>query len=202
MISTAVRTIKWSVDHVHSEVTFKVRHLTIANITGVFKIFDASIYTTDKDFSTVKIDFWIDASSITTGDAKRDEHLKSKDFFDTENYKRITFFSGSIKKSDKYETYELSGELTIKGISKNIKLNVQFGGIINDPWGIEKAGFTIKGKINRTDWGMPWNSLMEAGGVLIGEDIILSCDIEVVNLGKKDLIMEFTDSKIMKYVNY
>ncbi len=202
MTSTAIRTIKWSVDHFHSEVTFKVRHLTIANIGGAFKIFDASIYTTDKDFSTVKIDFWIDASSITTGDVKRDEHLKSKDFFDTKNYKRITFFSGSIKKSDKHKTYELSGELTIKGISKNIKLNVQFGGIVNDPWGIEKAGFTIKGKINRTDWGMPWNSLMEAGGVLIGEDIILSCDIEVVNLGKKDLIMEFTDSKIMKYVNY
>ena len=115
---------KWSLDQAHSEIAFKIRHLMITNIRGSFKTFDANIYTTDKDFTTAEIDLWIDASSINTGDAKRDEHLKGVDFFDTQNHKQITFTSSTIGKEDKDGNHELWGELTIKGITKNVKLIV------------------------------------------------------------------------------
>lgn len=190
MKTTELTTTKWAVDLAHSEVSFKVRHLMIANVKGTFKTFDASIYTNGKDFTTAKIDFWIDASSISTGDTKRDEHLKSPDFFDVENHKQLTFFSGSIEKTDKNGTYELWGEFTIKGITKNVKLNVELGGIINDPWGNEKAGFTVSGKINRSDWGLVWNSLVESGGMLVGEEVSILCEVELTNMGQKELKME------------
>ena len=181
---------KWSIDQAHSDITFKVRHLMIANVKGSFKIFDASIYTSDKDFTTAQIDIWIDASSITTGDSKRDEHLKSADFFDVENHKQIAFTSGDFEKADAEGRQELWGELTMKGITKKIKLTVEFGGIIIDPWGNEKAGFTLTGTINRNDWGLVWNSTMETGGLLVGETVKISCEVELTNAGKKELKME------------
>ncbi len=181
---------KWSVDQAHSEIAFKVRHLMISHTKGTFKTFDASIYTTGKDFTTAQIDLWIDAASITTGDAKRDEHLIGTDFFDVKHHKQITFTSSTIGKADADGNHELWGELTMVGITKNVKLNVEFGGILKDPWGNEKAGFTVSGKINRTDWGLTWNSLMETGGFLVSEEVIISCEIELINVGEKDLIME------------
>lgn len=181
---------KWSIDQAHSVITFKVRHLMIANVKGSFKIFDASIYTSGKDFTTAQIDIWIDASSITTGDSKRDEHLKSADFFDVENHKQIAFTSGDFEKADAEGRQELWGELTMKGITKKIKLTVEFGGIIIDPWGNEKAGFTLTGTINRNDWGLVWNSTMETGGLLVGETVKISCEVELTNAGKKELKME------------
>src|ERR1039457_6171407 len=120
---------KWSMDLAHSEVSFKVRHLMISNVKGTFKIFDASIYTNAKDFTTADIDLWIDAASISTGDVKRDEHLMSADFFDVKNHKQITFTSSTIGKADASGNHELWGELTMKGVTKNVKLNAQFGGI-------------------------------------------------------------------------
>lgn len=181
---------KWSIDQAHSDITFKVRHLMIAHVKGSFKIFDASIYTSDKDFTTAQIDIWIDASSITTGDSKRDEHLKSADFFDVENHKQIAFTSGDFEKADAEGRQELWGELTMKGITKKIKLTVEFGGIIIDSWGNEKAGFTLTGTINRNDWGLVWNSTMETGGLLVGETVKISCEVELTNAGKKELKME------------
>lgn len=181
---------KWSIDQAHSDITFKVRHLMIAHVKGSFKIFDASIYTSGKDFTTAQIDIWIDASSITTGDSKRDEHLKSADFFDVENHKQIAFTSGDFEKADAEGRQELWGELTMKGITKKIKLTVEFGGIIIDPWGNEKAGFTLTGTINRNDWGLVWNSTMETGGLLVGETVKISCEVELTNAGKKELKME------------
>ena len=181
---------KWSIDQAHSDITFKVRHLMIAHVKGSFKIFDASIYTSDKDFTTAQIDIWIDASSITTGDSKRDEHLKSADFFDVENHKQIAFTSGDFEKADAEGRQELWGELTMKGITKKIKLTVEFRGIIIDSWGNEKAGFTLTGTINRNDWGLVWNSTMETGGLLVGETVKISCEVELTNAGKKELKME------------
>lgn len=181
---------KWSIDQAHSDITFKVRHLMIAHVKGSFKIFDASIYTSGKDFTTAQIDIWIDASSITTGDSKRDEHLKSADFFDVENHKQIAFTSGDFEKADAEGRQELWGELTMKGITKKIKLTVEFGGIIIDSWGNEKAGFTLTGTINRNDWGLVWNSTMETGGLLVGETVKISCEVELTNAGKKELKME------------
>ena len=176
---------KWSIDQSHSEITFRVRHLMIAHVKGAFKTFDASIYTTAKDFTTAEIDLWIDVSSITTGDEKRDEHLKSADFFDVQKHKQITFISNTIGKSDADGNHELWGELTMTGITKNVKLNVQFGGIIKDPWGNEKAGFTVTGKINRSDWGLTWNTSMEAGGLMVSDEVTISSEVELTNISSK-----------------
>ena len=181
---------KWSLDQAHSEIAFKVRHLMIAHVKGTFKTFDASIYTTAKDFTTATIDLWIDPSSITTGDEKRDEHLKGTDFFDVKNHKEITFTSSTIGKADSNGNHELWGELTMKGITKNLKLDVQFGGIANDPWGNEKAGFTVAGKINRSDYGLAWNTATETGGVMISDEVTISCEVELTNVGQTDLKME------------
>src|SRR6185369_7961722 len=120
---------KWSLDQAHSEISFKVRHLMISNVKGSFKTFDANVYTTDKDFRTAEVDLWIDASSITTGDEKRDEHLKSADFLDVKNHKQITFRSSTIAQFSASGRTELWGELTIVGITHNIKLEVEFGGL-------------------------------------------------------------------------
>ena len=181
---------KWAIDLTHSEIEFKVKHLMIAHVKGAFKTFDASIYTSGKDFSTADIDLWIDASSITTGDTKRDEHLKSIDFFDVQNFSQITFISNTIGESDANGNHELWGNLTMKGITKNIKLNVQFGGLIKDPWGKERAGFTLTGKINRSDWGLTWNTLMETGGLMVSDEVTILCEVELINEGQKKLIME------------
>ncbi len=180
---------KWSIDLVHSEIAFKIRHLMIAHVKGVFRKFDASIYTSGNDFTTAQIDLWIDPSSISTGDAQRDAHLTGVDFFDAENHKQIGFTSSTIGKADENSNHELWGELTIKGITKNVKLNVEFGGIVIDPWGKEKAGFTVSGKINRADWGLVWNTAMETGGLMVSEEVNISCEVELVNIGKKDLTM-------------
>ncbi len=189
---------KWSIDKTHSEIEFKVRHLMISYAKGNFKNFDASIYTYNKDFTTAEIDLWIDANSINTGDEKRDEHLKSADFFDVQKHKQITFTSSTIGKANAEGIHELWGELTMIGITKNVKLNVQFGGIVKDPWGSEKAGFTVTGKISRSDWGLVWNTAIETGGFVVGDEITISCEIELMNLGAKDATMELENIKELK----
>lgn len=181
---------KWSVDQAHCEIGFRVRHLMIANVKGTFKTFDASIYTTLKDFTTAEIDLWIDPSSIDTGDTKRDEHLKSADFFDVKEHKQITFTSSTIGKTDTKGNQELWGELTMRGITKNVKLDVQFGGIIKDPMGNEKAGFTISGKIKRSDWGLIWNATIETGGLMVSDEVMISCEVELINRGQADMKMK------------
>ena len=170
---------KWGLDVTHSEVAFKVKHLMISNVKGTFKEFDASVYTTGENFITSEIDFWLNPASIETGVADRDAHLKSADFFDVENHKQITFIGKSFEKVDE-DSYTLFGDLTIKGITKQIKLDVEFGGVMKDPWGNEKAGFTINGKINRKDFGLNWNAALEAGGVLVGEEIKINCEVELL----------------------
>jgi polyisoprenoid-binding protein YceI len=178
-METLVKT-KWGIDAAHSEIAFKVKHLMISNVKGTFKEFDASIYTIGEDFMTSEIDFWLNPASINTGAADRDAHLKSADFFDVENHKQITFIGNTYEKVDNDGSYTLYGDLTIKGITKQIKLDVEFGGVMKDPWGNEKAGFTINGKINRKDWGLNWNAALEAGGVLVGEEIKISCEVELL----------------------
>jgi polyisoprenoid-binding protein YceI len=176
----AIEKTKWGIDPAHSEIGFKVKHLMVTNVRGTFKEFDASIYTTGEDFMTSEIDFWLNPASITTGDEKRDAHLKSADFFDVENFKEINFTGDSYDNVDKDGSYELYGNLIIKGIKKQIKLDVEFGGVVKDPWGNHKAAFTINGKINRKDWGLNWNVALEAGGVLVSEDIYISCEVQLV----------------------
>ncbi len=171
---------KWLIDTAHSEIGFKVRHLMISNVSGRFKQFDASIYTTGEDFMSAEIDFWLDPSSLDTRDAKRDAHLTSADFFDVENYKQINFKANSFINQDNDGHYEMHGDLTIKGITKRIILNVEFGGLMKDPWGNHKAAFSISGKINRKDWGLNWNAALETGGVLVSEEIWIVCDVQLM----------------------
>jgi polyisoprenoid-binding protein YceI len=166
----------------------------IAHVKGTFKIFDASIYTNSTDFLTTEVDLWIDPASISTGDSKRDEHLKSPEFFDVDKHKQITFTSSTIGKPGPDGTQELWGELTIIGITKNVKLNVLFGGMVKDPWGNEKAGFTISGKINRSDWGLVWNANIETGGVMVADEVMISCEIELINKGQEDMTMRLEQS--------
>jgi polyisoprenoid-binding protein YceI len=181
---------KWSIDQSHSEIAFKVRHLMIAHVKGAFKVFDASIYTTGIDFTTAEIDLWIDVASITTGDLKRDEHLKSAEFFDVKNHRQITFTSSTIAKAGSDGKHELWGELTMIGITNNVKLDVQFGGIMKDPYGKEKAGFELSAKIKRSDWGLTWNATLETGGLMVSDEVMISCEVELINEGTKELKME------------
>lgn len=182
--------IKWSIDPAHSEIAFKVKHLMITNVKGTFQTFNANIYTYGKDFTTSEIELWIDTSSITTGFEKRDEHLKSTDFFNVKEHNQITFISNTISKPDTNGNCELCGELVMNGICKYIKLNLQLGGIINNPRGIEKAGFAITGKLNRSDWNLTWNKTLETGGILVSDEILISCEIELNNVIQKQLVVE------------
>ncbi len=192
---------KWLIDLVHSSISFKLRHLMIAHIKCAFKNFDASIYTSNINFNSAEIDLWIDTSSINTGDAGRDKHLKSSDFLDVQNHKQITFTSSTIGKSDVNGLHELWGELSIKGISKKIKLMVEFKRIYNDSFGNEKAGFTVTGLINRKDWGITWNTTMKNGGLMVSDEVIISFEIELAKAGKRYLTMEFEcEDKIMSLI--
>src|SRR5665647_401606 len=183
---------KWSIDQAHSEIGFRVRHLMIAHVNGSFKTFDASIYTTNNDFSTAEIDLWIDASSITTDNKVRDKHLKSSEFFNVKRYKQLTFVSSTIGQADPEGNHELWGELTIVGVTHNVKLNLKFGGMVNDPWGNERSGFTVSGKISRSDWGLTWNQPTDSGGVMVSDEVAISGEFELINIGQKCLTMHMS----------
>ncbi len=186
---------KWVIDPVHSEIAFKVKHLMITNVKGVFKEFEASIYTTGDDFMTAEVDFWMDPASVDTGSADRDAHLKGADFFDVENHKEITFTANTYETVDSDGSYELYGDLTIRGITKRVKLDVEFGGVVKDPWGNEKAGFSINGKINRKDWGLNWNAALEAGGLLVSDAVVISCEVQLLKSDEVPLATDASSSE-------
>ncbi len=168
---------KWVLDPTHSELTFKVKHMMITNVKGEFKNF--SVEVNGDDIFKSSLNVTVDASSINTNNTDRDNHLKSNDFFDVENHNELSFKSTSFKQKEDDE-YELNGILTIKGISKEVKLEVEFGGVNKDPWGNEKAGFSVAGKINRKDWGLNWNAALETGGVLVSEEVKIFGEIQFV----------------------
>jgi polyisoprenoid-binding protein YceI len=172
-------TTKWALDPSHSEISFKVKHLMISNVKGVFAGFNIDVTTAGDDFSSSEISLSIDPATINTGSADRDAHLKNPDFFDVENFKAITFKSEKMEKVSDDE-FKLSGELTIKGVSRKVSLDVEFGGLMTDPWGNHKVGFSLNGKINRKDWGLNWNAALEAGGVLVGEEVKISAEVQFV----------------------
>jgi polyisoprenoid-binding protein YceI len=171
----------WAIDPAHSTVGFKVKHLMISNVKGSFKEFEGKAVTTGNDFSTAAISLSISTSSIDTEAADRDNHLKSADFFDTANFPKITL-DGSTLKDLGDDMYELTGNLVIKGISKPVSISVEYGGVMTDPWGNVKAGFSITGKLNRKDWGLNWNAALEAGGVLVGDEIKINADVQLIKI--------------------
>ncbi len=184
---------KWILDLSHSEISFKVRHLMISYVKGVFKNFEANVTTFDESFNGAKIEFSMETSSIDTGDKKRDEHLKSADFFDASKYKHISLVSKSFEKTGNEKIYIFTGDLTIKEITKPIKLDAEFGGIVKDPYGNEKAGFNLSGNINRKDWNLSWNTALEKGGVMVSEDVFINCDIQLIKV--KEPAMKVTNAK-------
>jgi polyisoprenoid-binding protein YceI len=171
---------KWIIDPINSQIGFKVKYLLFSNVSGNFREFDASIYTTGDDFRSAEIHFWINAVSIDTGIEQRDGHLRNADFFDVEQFKEINFSANTFMESEKEGHYVLYGELTIKGIKKEIKLDVESGGLIKDPWGSEKALFSVTGKINRKDWELNWNTALDAGGFLVSEEVWISCEVQLI----------------------
>ncbi len=182
--------IKWSIDPQNSEIGFKVKHLVVSHVKGTFKTFDASIYTTNDDFTTAVIHVWIDASSISTGNIDRDKHLKSSDFLDIQNHKQITFTSSTMGKPDLIGNHEMWGELTIKGTTRNVQLNIVSESISHDSLDNGKAVFKVTGKINRKDFGLTWNLAIETGGFMISDEVTLICSVEVNNINQKNLIMQ------------
>lgn len=168
---------KWALDLSHSEISFKVKHMMIANVKGSFKEFDIDVTTNGDNFNDAEINFQMKAASVDTGDANRDGHLRSADFFDADNFPLVTFAGTSFKGSG--DEYVLTGDLTIRGVTKTVNLDVEFGGILNDPWGNTKAGFTLNGKISRKEYGLVWNAALESGGVLVGDEVKIICEVEL-----------------------
>lgn len=164
---------KWGIDPTHTEVQFKVRHLVISTVTGFFKKFSGSVESDSDDFDGAQVSFSLDVNSIDTNQADRDGHLKSPDFFAAAEYPTIDF-EGILKKN------KLVGDLTIRGTKKNLTLDVDFGGIMVDPYGNTKAGFEINGKINRKEFGLNWGAVTEAGGVVVGDEVKLHINAQLV----------------------
>lgn len=168
---------KWVLDPSHSELTFKVKHLMISNVKGEFEKFTAEI--DEIDFLSGKVTAVIDTSSIFTNSSDRDNHLRGSDFFDVEKFPTSTFTGISLVKVDDAQ-YILKGVLDIKGIVREVNLNVEFGGTNKDPWGNEKAGFSFEGTINRKEWGLNWNAMLESGGVLVSDEVKIAGELQFV----------------------
>jgi polyisoprenoid-binding protein YceI len=168
----------WTLDPAHSKVQFTARHLIISEVAGHFNVFDLKL-NAGNDFSDSEVEVTIDTNSIDTGIVDRDNHLKSADFFEVEKYPKITFKSTKIEKTDD-EEFKLYGDFTIRNITKPIELKVIYGGTITDPWGKTRAGFKVLGSLNRFDYELKWNALIETGGAVVGKTINIVCDVEVV----------------------
>lgn len=173
----------WTIDPAHSEIQFKVKHMMITTVTGSFQKFEADIEAPGDDLSKARVTFRAEVASVTTGSEQRDGHIKSPDFFDIANHPQIIFTSSKAEDVDHDGSWTLNGELTINGISKPVKLDVEFGGVVKDPWGNTRAGISLNGKINRKDWNLNWNSALETGGVLVSDEVRIACEVQVVKQG-------------------
>jgi len=167
----------WKIDPIHSEITFKVRHLVVSTVTGNFDKFEGTIETENDNFENAKIKFEADIDSINTKNEQRDKHLKSADFFDAANHPKLTFVSKSFKRNSD-EGYELIGDITIRGNTKEIQLKTEYNGTVKGMDGSDVAGFELTGKLNRMDFGLQWNALTEAGGIAVSNEIKLEINIE------------------------
>ncbi|MCK9480774.1 MAG: YceI family protein [Bacteroidia bacterium] len=178
MSNTAIQS-KWSIDPAHSEIGFKVRHMVVSNVKGKFQNFNVDITTQGNDFATAQVKVDIEAASVFTNNEQRDGHLKSSDFFDAETHTHLHFESTRVNKINE-DQFQIIGNLTIRGISKEVTLDAEFGGIVNDPYGNERAGFTISGTINRQEFGLNWNAVLEAGGLVVSDDVKINIDAEII----------------------
>lgn len=171
---------KWVIDPAHSEVQFKVKHLMITTVTGHFRKFDLQVETESDDFSNARsLVFTAEINSVDTNNTQRDTHVKSNDFFAADKFPELKFVGKKLEKKEGND-YSLSGELTIRDITKPIMLDVEFGGIVTDPWGQTKAGFTVSGKIKRKDYNLTWDAVTEAGQVVASNEVRIHCEIQLI----------------------
>lgn len=177
-MSTDTRT-KWTLDPTHSEILFKVKHLVISTVTGKFNEFDGSFESEDDGLEGANISFEANINSIDTNNADRDAHLKSDDFFNAAEHPKLTFTSTAFNQKGDGE-YELIGDLTIRGTTKEVVLDVDYGGTVVDPYGQTKAGFEVTGKINRKEYGLKWSAVTEAGSVVVSDDVKLQLSVQFV----------------------
>jgi polyisoprenoid-binding protein YceI len=175
---TTQATTKWAIDPSHSEITFKVKHLVVATVTGKFTSFEGSLEAASENFSDANINFTADIASIDTGNADRDGHLKSDDFFNAEAFPKLTFKSTSFTKINDTD-YKLVGDITLRDVTKSIELTAEYGGTMVDPWGNTKAGFELNGKISRKEFGLKWDVITEAGGAVVSDEVKLNLNIEL-----------------------
>ena len=169
----------WVLDPTHSELQFKIKHLMISTVTGQFNQFSSTVETTGDDFTTAKVHFEAEVGSISTNNEQRDTHLRSGDFFETEKYPNLVFEGERMEKTGEDE-YKLYGTITMRGVSKDLVLNVEFGGITQDPWGNTRTGFSVTGKINRQDYGMSFGAVSETGGLLLGDEVKIIANVQFV----------------------
>lgn len=172
-------TTNWNIDSAHSGINFSVRHMVVSKVRGRFAKYTGSVRLDEKDLTRSTLEAEIDVSSIDTGTPQRDEHLRSSDFFDVERFPTLGYRSQRIEKlSD--ERYRVLGELTIRGVTREVPLLVEYGGRAIDPWGNERAGFVARASLDRKDFGLGWNQVLETGGVIVGDRVDIDIEIEVV----------------------
>lgn len=172
-------TERWEIDSGHSGIHFSVRHMVVAKVRGQFTRWSATLLAEDGDLSRARVEAIIDATSIDTGVGDRDTHLKSADFFDTSTHPELTFTGKSVEGKGGDEL-RVVGDLTIRGVTREVALDVEYSGRTKDPWGNERAGFSAKTSINRKDFGLTWNQVLEAGGVVVGDRIDIEIEVEAV----------------------
>ena len=170
-------TTKWIIDPTHSEVAFKVKHLVISTVTGYFRKFEGAAESASEDFNGASVSFSLDVNSIDTNQSDRDQHLKSADFFDSASFPSIAFAGKLVNQGGEYQ---LQGDLTLKGITQQVTLDVTYGGTVADPYGQTKAGFEIEGKLNRKDFGLTWSAITEAGSVVVSDQVRLQLSVQLV----------------------
>lgn len=169
----------WQIDTAHSQVTFSVKHMMFTTVKGSFQVFSGQIHIDRDNPATSWVEAQADTASVTTGDAGRDGHLRSADFFEPEKYPTITFKSTSVE-HERGDHYKVTGDLTIHGVTKSLVFNAEYAGDGKDPWGNHRVGLTAKTTINRKDFGLNWNQALETGGVLVGEDVKIEIDLSII----------------------
>ncbi len=178
VLAAGAQAATYKIDEAHSSVSFKVRHMMISKVTGVFESFTGSLEFAEGDPGDWTVEAVIDVASVSTNDTKRDEHLRSPDFFDVENHSEMSFRSTGVAADG--GDYVLEGEFTLMGVTKPVKLELEFNGEIEDPWGNTRAGFSASGKLDRREFGMSWNKAMDKGGIVVGNDVSFELEIEAV----------------------
>jgi polyisoprenoid-binding protein YceI len=175
----------WKIDPAHSHVEFAVRHLMISSVKGAFGDVQGTVWVDESDARTVLVDITVQVASIDTGQEQRDAHLRSSDFFDAARFPTITFRSRLVEGSYHDSRFSLVGDLTIRDVTREVVLDVSAEGRLTDPWGAERAGFSAQGKIDRTDFGLTWNQVLETGGVLVSNEVKISVEVELIRQAKQ-----------------